>query len=753
MDRKRCFRTLGAALLVTAAAVCVWVCAPVAEQAQHGGVCRAAAASWYELAVPGEDTLYFAALEGDSLAGGLRVRREDAVRTFRANAFFVSRAGRLLTAADSVDRPERWERRSLLPALRRESARLARQMEVCRGLLEETAYYERTHSVADEGFHQVMAHAARLQAEYDEMERCRRVADKVLAGSGATAGRRTLRSVVWRTAGGSLHTVSCRGLSQGGGVAVWQTEGRSLPDSAVCFPLRPFPYLQCHLPGHLARVWAWWGGHGHEPEDRATRPSASLVRLRGGHPSCPLADGAVGAPVFGRWGCLNGMVAGGRVAGAPSLWLRAMSAPAWWVCLWEDARAQAVALWRLAGGLWQKARAGQLWGGAGQRPEAALPVYDYGCLQRGDTLFYGQMAGGLPQGEGVMRYPDGSIYSGGWDGGLRQGYGELADSAGRRFSGRWRADTLRRGRCHDGAGYYRGTFNGRLQPDGEGEYRRADGGVYSGGWTDGLRDGFGFSVAPREVVKCGVWRKGNFRGEQMLFHSERVYGIDISKYQHVHRGHVYGIDWQDLRITHLGHIGRKKVRGTVDYPVSFVYVKCTEGLTVTNPYYVRDVRDARKHGYPVGAYHFFSTRPAGQQAAFFLKQAGLRRGDLPPVLDMELSDRKIAAMGGRDVLFGEMLVWLRLVEEKCGTTPVLYVNQDFVNRHLPFAPDELKEYPVWVARYGEYKPYVHLLYWQLSPDGTVKGIRGHVDIDVFNGTEEQFRRYLRTQAVTGVGDG
>ena len=166
-----------------------------------------------------------------------------------------------------------------------------------------------------------------------------------------------------------------------------------------------------------------------------------------------------------------------------------------------------------------------------------------------------------------------------------------------------------------------------------------------------------------------------------------------------------------------------------------------------NPYYTRDVRAARKHGYPVGAYHFFTTRPAQRQAACFLRRAGLRRGDLPPMLDVELSDRKIEAMGGREALFREMLVWLRLVGQACGTTPVLYVSQDFVNRHLLFAPEELRAYPVWVARYGEYKPYVHLLYWQLSPDGTVEGIRGHVDIDVFNGTEEQFRHYLRTQTV------
>ena len=163
------------------------------------------------------------------------------------------------------------------------------------------------------------------------------------------------------------------------------------------------------------------------------------------------------------------------------------------------------------------------------------------------------------------------------------------------------------------------------------------------------------------------------------------------------------------------------------------------------------MRDARRRGFPVGAYHFFSTRPAAEQAAFFLKRARLRKGDLPPMLDMELTDRKVASMGGREVLFREMLVWLRTVGERTGTTPVLYVNQNFVNRHLPFAPEELKAYPVWVARYGEYKPYVHLLYWQLSPYGTVEGIRGRVDINVFNGSEEMFREYVRTHGVQAGG--
>lgn len=371
----------------------------------------------------------------------------------------------------------------------------------------------------------------------------------------------------------------------------------------------------------------------------------------------------------------------------------------------------------------------------------------YGCCRHKDTLYYGYFRAGCRQGEGTMVYPDGATYKGEWDRNHRSGYGELTDSCGRRIKGEWRLDTLASGVVKDSMGIYRGTLGRILQPEGVGEYTTPDGHYYSGHWHDGLQEGFGFAVAPNEVVKCGIWRRGRFQGEQMLYNAQRIYGIDISKYQHRIGRRVYPIDWSDLRITHLGHISKKKVQGTVDYPVSFVYIKATEGLTVFNPYYTKDRNDARRHGYHVGAYHFFTTRPASGQAAYFLRRAAVRKGDLPPMLDMELSDSKIEAMGGIDVLFSEMLVWLKIVGERCGTTPVLYLNQQFVNKYMASAPEALKAYPVWIARYGEYKPYVHLQYWQLSPDGRVKGIHGDVDINVYNGSPEHFEDYVKNAVV------
>ena len=52
-----------------------------------------------------------------------------------------------------------------------------------------------------------------------------------------------------------------------------------------------------------------------------------------------------------------------------------------------------------------------------------------------------------------------------------------------------------------------------------------------------------------------------------------------------------------------------------------------------------------------------------------------------------------------------------------------------------------QNYQVWIARYGEYKPDVNLVYWQLSPDGRVRGIKTEVDINVFNGFQKEFEEY------------
>ena len=188
--------------------------------------------------------------------------------------------------------------------------------------------------------------------------------------------------------------------------------------------------------------------------------------------------------------------------------------------------------------------------------------------------------------------------------------------------------------------------------------------------------------------------------------------------------------------------------GAVDYPVSFCYIKSTEGTTIRNRYFRADYTAARRRGIKTGAYHFFSTRtPAYRQARFFIANSKFSKGDLPPVLDVEPTHAMIKKMGGPDALFRAVRTWLRIVGQHTGTRPVLYISQTFVNRYLPSAPDLKRDYNIWIARYGEYKPDVHLVYWQLCPDGRVSGIRPEVDINVFNGYRSEYEDFLQRECI------
>lgn len=368
--------------------------------------------------------------------------------------------------------------------------------------------------------------------------------------------------------------------------------------------------------------------------------------------------------------------------------------------------------------------------------------------EKGGATYSGEMAAGMREGYGQLSVGDSIVYEGQWHKGLRSGHGVSHDSLGRRIVGFWRADTLVRGVVADSAG----TYNGELSRDGfangQGIFVGKGHNLYIGDWRDGKRTGFGFALGGKSHARVGEWKSDRYLGERLQYTSSRIYGIDISRFQHdVGRKH-YPIEWGKLRIAHLGTMSRKNVAGRVDYPVSFCYIKATEGTTLRNRYYRSDYLAARRRGIPCGAYHFFSTRSGGAaQAAFFLRNATFGKGDFPPVLDVEPSNAQIAKMGGPEAMFREVRAWLKAVEKRVGVKPVLYISQMFVNKYLPLAPDLKRDYNVWIARYGEYKPDVHLVFWQLCPDGRVSGIRPKVDINVFNGYRSEFDDFRRNQCI------
>ena len=304
----------------------------------------------------------------------------------------------------------------------------------------------------------------------------------------------------------------------------------------------------------------------------------------------------------------------------------------------------------------------------------------------------------------------------------------------------------------DSIGVYQGGRDVAGQPSGYGIFRGRDGSYYEGEWLAGMRYGVGLQVTPGKRLKLGEWKEDKYLGERITYTPDRTYGIDISRYQHeqermvtkrvrgrrgryitrkVKRVEHYSIDWSALRITSLGTYSKKKIVGEVDYPVSFIYIKSTEGTTVRNAYFASDYVNSKRHGYKTGAYHFFSIRTTGKaQGLYFLQNSRYEKGDLPPVLDIEPTDAQIRELGGVRFLFANVRSWLSVVEKRLGVRPVLYVSLRFVNKYLVQAPDLLQNYDVWIARYGEFRPDVNLISWQLCQDGRVRGIHGPVDISV-----------------------
>ena len=297
-------------------------------------------------------------------------------------------------------------------------------------------------------------------------------------------------------------------------------------------------------------------------------------------------------------------------------------------------------------------------------------------------------------------------------------------------------------------GDYVGSLNARHQPNGHGTLLLTNGSCYDGMWTDGKRDGFGILLHGDGRVSIGEWQQNVYKGERPTYTADHIYGIDISRYQHEKNGRKLPQSWSNPRITHLGSKSPKRITGDVDYPVSFCFIKATEGVSITNAYYNSDYVQARRKGIRVGTYHFLSMKsPANEQAAHFLKVARLNPGDLPPMLDVEPTDAVIQQYGGPEKLLSYIRTWLSIVERRAGVKPIIYSYQKFFDKYLDQADDIKSNYRVWIARYGEYKPDLHLVFWQLGYDGRVRGFTGDVDINIFNGYGDQWEEFLSTDSI------
>lgn len=211
-------------------------------------------------------------------------------------------------------------------------------------------------------------------------------------------------------------------------------------------------------------------------------------------------------------------------------------------------------------------------------------------------------------------------------------------------------------------------------------------------------------------------------------HPFEVHGVDVSHWQ-------AKIDWKTLR----------------KQGANFAFIKATEGGKHVDRLFMKNWKEAKAAGIPTGAYHFFYwCRSAEEQAKWFIRHVPKEAGSLPPVLDVEWygNKRSCPQKPSRKRVLAKMKVWLDIVERHYGVKPIIYVTPDFYEDNLQ---GQFERHSFWLRSVAEHPrgryPNRDFAFWQYSGTGLSKGVSTQIDLNVFNGTAQSWRKWLAQRTV------
>jgi lysozyme len=180
----------------------------------------------------------------------------------------------------------------------------------------------------------------------------------------------------------------------------------------------------------------------------------------------------------------------------------------------------------------------------------------------------------------------------------------------------------------------------------------------------------------------------------------------------------------------------------VDWPtakaagIDFAFVRVTDGTQYQDPKFADYWAGARAAGVIRGAYQYFrpSEDPIAQADLLLQLMGPLQPGDLPPVLDLEVSGGLTPAEVTTNVQ-----AWIAHITAAIGRPPIVYAGL----YSWPTLTDgaDVTTSPLWIAQYTTAAcpdipdPWTQWLFWQDSDTGVVDGVTSsQLDLDVFNGS-------------------
>ncbi len=227
------------------------------------------------------------------------------------------------------------------------------------------------------------------------------------------------------------------------------------------------------------------------------------------------------------------------------------------------------------------------------------------------------------------------------------------------------------------------------------------------------------------ILVCGLllWHLGQTGRLWFNMPSQSKYpvrGVDASHYQ----GQM---NWE--RIAEQG--------------ITFAFLKATEGSGTVDDCFADNWKNARAAGLYVGAYHFFSfDSSAATQADNYCSVVPDDEDALPPVIDLEFyrSDNLPDAQAVRE----NLRILLARMRGVYGKKPIIYTTRKCWETYLEGTDFD---YTLWIRSIFTAPPRSitpEWTFWQYNPRGMLDGYTGGdvlIDLNIFRGTREDFRRF------------
>lgn len=225
-----------------------------------------------------------------------------------------------------------------------------------------------------------------------------------------------------------------------------------------------------------------------------------------------------------------------------------------------------------------------------------------------------------------------------------------------------------------------------------------------------------FLVLALLLIGAGVWAVRTYLSSPPY--------IDREKYQ------VRGVDLSS-------HNGIVDFKSLASNDIDFVFLKVTEGTDWQDDAFMRNYRLAKEAGLKVGAYHFFRFDADGaSQAANLLNAVKNLDLDLGIAVDVEShgNPKGITSAEVKEQL-REMADCLNLE----GYRITFYSN---TRGYYDYLDDEFKGQPLWICGFSNPPVQAEWDFWQYTHSGSVEGIKGPVDLNVFKGSRADWYDYL-----------